>query len=86
MLRYGLVAFVIAALAAVTVAQAQSKKGANGGTVVTSQGHPIEFVLKGQDIVFYLGDDGGSPLATRDVRNGRATIQDASGEPSSSPR
>lgn len=77
MLRYGLVAFVIAALAAVTVAQAQSKKGANGGTVVTSQGHPIEFVLKGQDIVFYLGDDDGSPLATRDVRNGRATIQDA---------
>ena len=76
MLKYGLIALVIATLAAPGAAQAQPKKGANGGTVVTSQGHPIEFVLKGQDIVFYLGDDDGSPLATKDALNGRATIQD----------
>jgi hypothetical protein len=76
MLKYGLFALFIATLAAPGAAQAQTKKGANGGTVVTSQGHPIEFVLKGQDIVFYLGDDDGSPLATKDVHNGRATVQD----------
>lgn len=55
---------------------AQSAKGPNGGTVVTSQGHPIEFVHKGQEIVFYLRDDDGSALATKDMQ-GRATIQDS---------
>jgi hypothetical protein len=44
------------------------------GPVVTSQGHPIEFVHKGQEIVFYVGDDDGSPLPTKEMK-GRATIQ-----------
>ena len=48
MLKHGLLALVIATMAAIGLAEAQSKKGANGGMVVTSQGHPIEFVLKGQ--------------------------------------
>jgi hypothetical protein len=43
--------------------------------VVTSQGHPIEFVLKGQELVFYVSDDDGSPLSTKEMR-GRATVQD----------
>ena len=43
--------------------------------VVTSQGHPIEFVAKGQDLVFYINEDDGSPLSTKEMR-GRATIQD----------
>ena len=43
--------------------------------VVTSQGHPIEFVVKGQDLVFYINDDDGSPLSTKAMR-GRATVQD----------
>ena len=51
-------------------AAAQTKKGSNGGPVVKSQGHPIEFVR-----IFYVGDDDGSPLSTKDMR-GRATIQD----------
>jgi hypothetical protein len=76
MLKYGLFALLIATLVAPGAAHAQPKKGANGGTVVTSQGHPIEFVVKGHEIIFYLGDDDGSPLPTKDMRNGRATVQD----------
>lgn len=63
---------VIAAMPDLATAQT---KGSNGGPVVKSQGHPIEFVRKGTDIVFYVGDDDGSPLPTKDMR-GRATIQD----------
>jgi hypothetical protein len=67
---------MIAVIAAMPgFAAAQTKKGSNGGPIVTSQGHPIEFVRKGMEIVFYVGDDDGSPLPTKDMR-GRATIQD----------
>lgn len=67
---------MIAVIAAMPdVAAAQTKKGNNGGPVVKSQGHPIEFVRKGMEVVFYVGDDDGSPLPTKDMR-GRATIQD----------
>jgi hypothetical protein len=75
MLKHGLLAIVITTMATAATAEAQPKKGANGGTVVTSQGHPIEFVLKGQELVFYVGDDDGSPLPTKDMR-ARATVQD----------
>ena len=75
MLKYGLFAVLIVITAAVSGAQAQSKKGPNGGIVVTTEGHPIEFLLKGQELVFYLGDDDGSPLQTKGM-TGRATIQD----------
>jgi hypothetical protein len=74
MLKYGLVALT-AVVAATTLVTAQSKKGANGGMIVTSQGHPIELVVKGQDLVFYIGDDDGSPLPTNGFQ-GRATVQD----------
>lgn len=57
------------------LASAQAKKGPNGGPVVTSQGHPIEFVRKGLDFIFYVSDDDGSPLSTKGMR-GRATVQD----------
>jgi hypothetical protein len=76
MLKQGLLAIVITTMATTALAEAQSKKGANGGTVVTSQGHPIEFVPKGQELVFYVSDDDGSPLPTKDMR-GRATVQDS---------
>ena len=75
MLKHGSLALVIAMTAMIGLAEAQSKKGANGGMVVTSQGHPIEFVLKGQELVFYVSDDDGSPLSTKEMR-GRATVQD----------
>lgn len=74
MLKYAFLAMIIALSASFDPAAAQTKKGNNGGPVVTSQGHPIEFVHKGQEIVFYLSDDDGSPLPTKDMK-GRATIQ-----------
>ena len=53
-----------------------AKKGDNGGDVVVMEGHPIEFVAKGQAITFYiLEDDGKSPTPTQGFR-GRAVIQD----------
>jgi hypothetical protein len=52
-------------------------KGVNGGEVVVMEGHPIEFVVKGQEITFYvLEDDGKSPTPTTGF-SGRAVIQDA---------
>jgi len=64
---------MIVALPDIAAAQGQ---GSNGGLVVKSQGHPIEFVRNGLDIAFYIGDDDGSPLSTMEMR-GRAMIQDS---------
>jgi hypothetical protein len=65
--------FVVVAFAAA----AQSTKGENGGEVVVMEGHPIEFVSKGQAIMFYiLEDDAKSPTPTKGF-SGRAVIQDA---------
>ena len=67
---------LIATMAAMPgVAAAEVKKGNNGGPVVKSEGHPIEFVRNGLDITFYVGDDDGSPLSTQDMK-ARATVQD----------
>jgi hypothetical protein len=50
-------------------------KGPNGGIVVKAEDHPIEFVLRGQEIVFYVGDHDGKPFATKGLQ-ARAVIQD----------
>jgi hypothetical protein len=76
MLKYVPIACLLTVVATVPLAHAQSSKGPNGGIVATSQGHPIELVLKDHEIVFYLRDDDGSALPTKDM-HGRATIQDA---------
>jgi hypothetical protein len=69
------IALLFAAIATAAMAQ-NSPKGANGGDVVVMEGHPIEFVSKGQDIAFYiLEDDGKSPTPTKGF-TGRAVIQD----------
>lgn len=58
------------------IANAQAGKGANGGKVAKSQGHPHRVRAEGPaNHLFYLGDDDGSPLPTESIR-GRATIQD----------
>ena len=75
MLKYGLLALLTMVSATAGLAQTPSKKGANGGMVATSQGHPIEFVLKGHELTFYVTDDDGSPLPTKDMQ-GRAMVQD----------
>jgi hypothetical protein len=75
MLKHGSFALLIAMTATASLAQAEPKKGPNGGMVVTSQGHPIEFVVKGQELIFYVSDDDGSSLSTKDMR-GRVTVQE----------
>ena len=69
------VAFFLAVLP--LSAMAQTTKGANGGDVVVMEGHPIEFVSRGQAITFYiLEDDAKSPTSTTGA-TARAVIQDA---------
>ena len=70
------VAMLIAATALGSMAQAQSK-GPNGGDVVVMEGHPIEFVSKDKEIIFYiLDEDGTTPVQTAGLQ-GRAVVQDA---------
>src|SRR5215470_7126950 len=69
-------ALIFAVVAWSTAAQTQTK-GDHGGDVVVMEGHPIEFVTKGQEITFYiLEDDAKSPTPTKGF-SGRAVIQDA---------
>jgi hypothetical protein len=75
MRKYVFLTMIAVFVALPHIAAAQTK-GSNGGLVVKSQGHPIEFVRNGLDIAFYIGDDDGSPLSTMEMR-GRATIQDS---------
>jgi hypothetical protein len=75
MFKHCLFALLIAMTATASIAQTPLKKGPNGGMVVTSQEHPIEFVLKGQELIFYVRDHDGSSLSTKDVR-GRVTVQE----------
>ena len=71
-----LISLACAAMAGSAAAQSAGK-GANGGEVVVMEGHPIEFVARGQEIAFYvLEDDGKSPTPTKGF-SGRAVIQDA---------
>jgi hypothetical protein len=76
MLKRISVASLAAAIALGAAAQGL-KKGDNGGDVVVMEGHPIEFVSRGQEIAFYiLEDDGKSPTPTKGF-TGRAVIQDS---------
>lgn len=74
MIRNTILALLVAITCCGGVAQAQSGKGPNGGTVATSQGHDIEMVLKGTVLTFYLFDDDTSPLATKGIQ-ARAIVQ-----------
>jgi hypothetical protein len=69
-------ALLIAAVSAMLTAPAGAEgKGPNGGMVVTADEHPIEFVVREKEIVFYLSDHDGKPLPTKDVK-ARAVVQD----------
>jgi hypothetical protein len=74
MQKYIFLAMIVTLAASVGPATAQTKTGNNGGPVVTSQGHAIEFVHKGEEMIFYIGDHDGSPLPTKEMK-GRATVQ-----------
>jgi hypothetical protein len=54
-------------------ADAQTK-GPNGGVVVKVEDHPVEFVLRDQQIVFYVGDHDGTPMPTKGLK-ARAIVQ-----------
>jgi hypothetical protein len=84
MFKPGLFALLITMTATASLAQAPPKKGPNGGMVVTSQEHPIEFVLKGQELIFYISDHDGSSLSTKEMR-GRATVQQDGGKTTTVP-
>src|SRR5262249_8717756 len=53
-----LLACPVALLLASSATAQTATKGANGGDVVVMEGHPIEFVSKGQEITFYILDEG----------------------------
>lgn len=57
-----------------TNADAQTK-GPNGGIVVKADEHPIEFVVRGQELVFYVSDHDGKPMPTKGLK-ARAIVQD----------
>jgi hypothetical protein len=64
-------------LACIAFAAAAQTKGDHGGDVVVMEGHPIEFVSRGQEIAFYiLEDDGKSPTPTKGF-TARAVVQDS---------
>ena len=67
----------IATLFAASVVMAhEMEKGANGGQVVDSKGHHIEFVTKDGAITFFLTDDKDKPISSKGA-SGRVLIQDA---------
>jgi hypothetical protein len=69
-------ALMIAAISLTLIVNADAEtKGPNGGIVVRADDHPIEFVLRGQEIVFYLGDHDGKPMPTKGMK-ARAVVQD----------
>src|SRR5215470_14748089 len=75
MLRSEPIALALVCVAFAATAQSATK-GENGGDVVVTEGHPIEFVSKGQEIIFYiLEDDGQTPTQTKGT-TGRAVVQD----------
>ena len=49
--------------------------GANGGPMRISEGHAIEFVSTDREITFYLLEEDGKPLDTKNL-TGRAIVQE----------
>ncbi|MPZ41272.1 MAG: hypothetical protein GEU95_25150 [Rhizobiales bacterium] len=67
---------MIAAVSLTLIGNAEAQtKGPNGGVVVKVEDHPIEFVLREQEIVFYVGDHDGKPMPTKGLK-ARAVVQD----------
>jgi hypothetical protein len=68
-------ALMIAAMSLTLVASAGAQtKGPNGGMVVKVEDHPVEFVFNDQEIIFYVGDHDGKPMATKGLK-ARAVVQ-----------
>lgn len=72
-------ALMIAAVGLILIATADAQtkgpaKGPNGGVVVRTDDHPVEFVFTDQEIVFYVGDHDGKPMPTKGLK-ARAVVQ-----------
>jgi hypothetical protein len=69
-------ALMIAAVSLTLMVTADAQtKGPNGGVVVKADDHPVEFVIRAQEIVFYVGDHDGKPMPTKGLK-ARAVVQD----------
>jgi hypothetical protein len=75
MLRRTFVGLLMATAAGGLAFAQAKKKGPNGGSMTESEGHTIEFVNKGSELVFYLGDHDGGALPTKGIK-GRAIVQE----------
>lgn len=51
-------------------------KGPHGGHVMEASGHHIEFVPSPTEVTFYLSDEAGKPIASKDAK-AKAFVQDA---------
>ncbi len=49
-------------------------RGPNGGMVVVADGHPIELVVEGQTVTFFLNDENGRAAPSRGA-SGRVVVQ-----------
>ena len=68
-------ALMVAAVSLTLIANADAEtKGPNGGIVVKAEDHPVEFVFRDQEIVFYVGDHDGKPMPTKGLK-ARAVVQ-----------
>jgi methionine-rich copper-binding protein CopC len=74
-MRRFLLAATVALLA--TGAGAHDKaKGPNGGPVVDSAGHHLEFVASGTELTIFLTEEDDKPLASAGTKSARAVVQD----------
>lgn len=63
-------------LAAASPALAHEEvKGPNGGHVMEASGHHIEFVPSPTEVTFYLSDEAGKPIASKNAK-AKAFVQD----------
>lgn len=65
---------LILVLSTLPLAALAQVKGPNGGTVVVVEGHAVEMVSSGTELVIYLQDEDKKPTAARD--GARAVVQD----------
>lgn len=67
-------ASLVLAAASPTLAH-EEVKGPNGGRVMEASGHHIEFVPSPTEVTFYLSDEAGKPIASKDAK-AKAFLQD----------
>lgn len=66
---------VAALVAAPGLVAAHEGVGPNGGQIAEVQGHHIEFITKDKEIVLFLSDKDGKPIASTGA-TGRVIVQD----------